>query len=171
MSGAPPLAVRGAGGWPVPVAALLLAAWLGAVLYFSVVVTRAAFAVLPSRALAGALVGRTLPVLFDTGMLLGLWLVVSALLGSRGTVRAVTLGGGAVMLVVMAIARFGILARIERLRATLPAAIDTLAPTDPARRAFGQLHALSVGALGLSLLVGLVVLFALAYSLAVVAHD
>jgi len=32
------------------VAGLLLAAWLGAALYFSVVVTRAAFAVLPSRA-------------------------------------------------------------------------------------------------------------------------
>jgi hypothetical protein len=136
-----------------------------------VVVTRAAFAVLPSRALAGALVGRTLPVLFDTGMLLGAWLVLSALLGSRGMLRVVTLGGGTVMLVVMAIARFGILTRIDRLRATLPAAIDTLAPTDPARRAFGLLHALSVGALGLSLLAGLVVLIALAYSLAVVSHD
>lgn len=171
MSGPPPFAVRGASGWPAPVAALLLAAWLGAALYFSVVVTRAAFAVLPSRALAGALVGRTLPVLFDTGMLLGVWLAVSALLGPRGSVRAVTLGGGVLMLVVMAVARFAILARIDRLRATLPAAIDTLAPTDPARRAFGHLHAMSVGALGLSLLVGLVVLFALAHSLAVVAHD
>jgi hypothetical protein len=171
MSGVPPVAARAAGGWSAPVAAMLLAAWLGAALYFSVVVTRAAFAVLPSRALAGALVGRTLPVLFDTGLLLGLWLLASAFVAPRGTVRTVTLGGGAAIAVLTAIARLAILPRIDRLRIAMPAAIDTLAPTDPARRAFGQLHALSVGALGLSLLIGLVVLFALAYSLAVVAHD
>ena len=170
MSDATPVALRAGAGWPAPIAAMLLAAWLGAALYFSVTVTRAAFAVLPTRALAGALVGRTLPVLFDTGMLVGLWLVATALLAPRGGSRAAALGGVAIV-VLTALARFVILARIDRLRLSMPAAIDTLSPSDPARRAFGQLHALSVGALGLSLLIGLAVLFALAYSLAVVPHD
>jgi len=51
---------------------VLLAAWLGAAIFFSVVVAQAAFAVLPTRTLAGALVGRILPVLFFAGMILGL---------------------------------------------------------------------------------------------------
>jgi hypothetical protein len=69
MRGSVPEALRPPAAWPVPVSAILLAAWLGAALYFSIIVTRAAFAVLPSRTLAGALVGQTLPVLYDTGML------------------------------------------------------------------------------------------------------
>jgi hypothetical protein len=171
MRGVPPVALRAAGGWPAPIAALLLAAWLGAALYFSVVVTRAAFAVLPSRDLAGALVGRTLPVLFDGGMFVGIWLIATVLLSPRTTPRAASLGGGIAMAALCAFARFAILTRITRLRLAMPAAIDTLSPNDPARRAFGQLHALSVGALGLSLIIGLAVLIALAYSLAVVVHD
>jgi hypothetical protein len=171
MRGAAPDALRAGAGWPAPIAAILLAAWLGASLYFSVSVTRAAFAVLPTRALAGALVGRTLPILFDTGMLVGLWLVATSLLVPRGPSRALIFGGGGAIVMLTAIARFVILARIDRLRLTMPAAIDTLASDDPSRRAFGQLHALSVGALGLSLLIGLALLIALAYSLSVVAHD
>lgn len=171
MSDAAPVALRASAGWSTPIAAVLLAAWLGASLYFSVTVTRAAFAVMPTRALAGAFVGRTLPVLFDAGMLVGIWLVATALLAPRAGSRALALGGGAAIAVLTALARFVILARIERLRLAMPAAIDTLSPGDPARRAFGQLHALSVGALGLSLLIGLAVLIALAHSLAVAPHD
>lgn len=171
MRSMPPVALRAAGGWPVPVAALLLAAWLGAALYFSVVVTRAAFAVLPSRAMAGALVGRTLPVLFDTGIILGLWLVATAVLSPRSAARAMSLGGGSAIFVLTALARFVVLAKITRLRAAMPVAVDTLSPNDPVRRSFGQLHALSVGALGVSLLIGLAVLIVLAHSLAVVAND
>ena len=84
MSASAPEVVRPLAGWPAPVSAILLAAWIGATLYFSVVVTRAAFAVLPTRTLAGALVGQTLPILFDTGMLVGAILVGAALLSPRG---------------------------------------------------------------------------------------
>ena len=157
--------------WPAPVAALLLAAWLGAALYFSVVVARAAFAVLPSRAMAGALIGQTLPVLFDTGVLVGVCLVALALRSAGGIVRTTSLVGGALIAALTALARFVILARIARLRLSMPAAVDSLAVTDPARRAFGQLHALSVGALGLAMLTGIVVAVVLGHSLSVVAHD
>ena len=171
MRSAAPEALRPLTGWPVPVSALLLAAWLGAALYFSIVVTRAAFAVLPTRTLAGALVGQTLPVLFDTGMLVGALLVGAAMLSRAGASRTTSLAGGGAMLALTAIARFGILPRIERLRATMPTVIDSLPVGDPSRRAFGQLHALSVGALGLAMLAGLVVAIVLAYSLTALAHD
>ncbi len=171
MSVRAPDALRPLATWPLPVAALLLAAWLGAALYFTVVVTRAAFAVLPSRTMAGALVGQTLPVLFDTGMVVGAVLVATALFASSGAARTASLVGGVAIVVLCALARFVILARIAQLRLTLPAAIDSLAVTDPARRAFGQLHALSVGALGLALLTGTVVAVVLAHSLSVAAHD
>ena len=171
MSVRAPDALRPLATWPLPVAALLLAAWLGAALYFSVVVTRAAFAVLPSRTMAGALVGQTLPVLFDTGMVVGAVLVATALFASSGAARTASLVGGGAIVVLCALARFVILARIAQLRLTLPAAIDSLAVTDPARRAFGQLHALSVGALGLAMLTGIVVAVVLAHSLSVATHD
>jgi len=41
-----------------------LAVWLGAALFFSVAVAPALFAVLPSRTLAGEVVGRLLPGIF-----------------------------------------------------------------------------------------------------------
>jgi hypothetical protein len=162
---------RAPAGWPVPVSALLLAAWLGASLYFTVVVTRAAFAVLPTRTLAGALVGQTLPVLFDSGIVVGLALVGAAFLSPTGSARKALLAGGITIAALTAIARFVILARIARLRLTMPAAIDSLPIGDPSRRAFGQLHALSVGALGLAMLAGIVVVVVLAHTLSVATND
>ena len=50
--------------------AVVLAAWLGAAVYFSAVVARAAFGVLPTRTLAGELVGATLPTLFISGVVM-----------------------------------------------------------------------------------------------------
>ena len=165
-----PEALRPFAGWPAPVSAVLLAAWVGATLYFSVVVTRAAFAVLPSRTMAGALVGQTLPVLFDSGMLIGAILIGAALLSPPGSPRTASLAGGMAIALLTALARFVILARIARLRLSMPAVIDSLPVDDPARRAFGQMHALSVGALGLAMLIGLIVAIVLVHSLSA-AHD
>ena len=171
MSASAPDVVRPLAGWSVPVSAMVLAAWIGATLYFSVVVTRAAFAVLPTRTMAGALVGRTLPILFDTGMLVGAVLVVAALLSPSGAGRSASLAGGIAIAVLTALARLVILTRIDRIRASMPANIDSLPVSDPSRRAFGQLHAMSVGALGLAMLVGLVVVIVLVHSLTTPAHD
>ena len=52
--------------------ALLLSAWLGASILFAAVVAPAAFTILPSRSLAGALVGRVLPVVFASGLVVAL---------------------------------------------------------------------------------------------------
>src|SRR5688572_24661680 len=50
----------------------LLGPWIGASGFFAVAVAPAAFAALPSRELAGALVGRLLPILFWSGATVGL---------------------------------------------------------------------------------------------------
>src|SRR5437763_15992796 len=55
---------------------ILLTLWLGAAILFSLVVAPAAFAVLPTRWLAGALVGRVLPVIFYAGVIIGAAIVV-----------------------------------------------------------------------------------------------
>jgi hypothetical protein len=170
VSAASPDALRRL-GWPLPVALLLLAAWLGAALYFAAVVTRASFVTLPTRALAGALVSHILPPLLDAGLVVGFWLAAAALLAPRGRVRSWSLAGGLGIVALCGIARFVILARIERLRLSMPASIEALPPGDPMRHAFGQLHALSVGALGLAMLIGIAVAIVLLHSFAVLVHD
>jgi len=132
------------------VEALLLAFWLGAAALFTLVVARAAFAVLPTRALAGALVGRVLPVVFIGGIVTGALLLV---LEWRAPVtrRGVAVAAG-VMTACCIAAQFVVAPRIERLRSAIGGPLDALDPGDPRRLAFGRLHAVSVGWLGVAML-------------------
>jgi len=136
---------------------VLCAAWLGAGILLAAVVAPAAFAVLPTRELAGDVVGRVLPVLFYWGM--GVYVIVS-LLGARTDresrwkprLMASAVGG-----VACAMAQFIVGSSIARLRASVGGSIDVLAPTDPRRVAFGQLHAESVLLLGVAMMAALTV--------------
>ena len=69
---------------------VVLSLWLGAALVVGAVVAPAAFAVLPTRTLAGALVGRVLPALFWSGAAVGL--LVAMLGRDRGVSRRVAFG-------------------------------------------------------------------------------
>ena len=134
----------------------LLAAWLGAALLVAAVVAPAAFAVLPTRTLAGALVGRVLPVLFWSGMLLG---VGVALLGRTLAAGRGGIAAAACFALACAIAQLVVSPRIEALRTAIGGPIDALDPADPRRQAFGRLHGFSVlwmGAGGVAALVALV---------------
>ncbi|MGZ8491471.1 MAG: DUF4149 domain-containing protein [Gemmatirosa sp.] len=132
-------------------AAALLAAWIGAAALVAAVVAPAAFAVLPSRALAGALVGRVLPVIFVTGMLAGVgaaalgWHAVPALSRARFVLPLLTA-------LVCAVAQFGVAPRIQRLRAEMGPSIEALAADDPRRAQFGRLHGVSVAFMGVGML-------------------
>ena len=133
---------------------LLLGAWIGAALLFTTVVAPAAFAVLPSRGLAGALVGRVLPVLFYTGIIIGSAIVLLEVLTStRAWGRA---AAGAVASLACVIAQLVIGARIAALRTEIGGPLDALAADDPRRLAFGKLHAFSVGWLGIAMIAALV---------------
>jgi hypothetical protein len=131
-------------------AAAVLAAWIGAALLVATVVAPAAFAVLPSRALAGALVGRVLPVIFVGGIVAG---ALAALLGAGAAPYARTrLALPLVAAAACLVAQFVIGPRIQRLRAEMGPSIEALAPTDPRRAEFGRLHGFSVAWMGAGLL-------------------
>jgi hypothetical protein len=128
--------------------ALLIAFWGGAAILTIAIVTPEAFAVLPTRTLAGSLVGRVLPALFLSGIIVGV--SVSALALSAGC------RGGAISAAVAAlacvVAQFVINPRIARMRDEIGGPVDAL-PVDDARRvAFGLLHGYSVGGLGVAML-------------------
>lgn len=137
---------------------LLLAAWVGAAALFTAAVAPAAFAVLPARALAGALVGRVLPVVFVTGIAVAMLAFVLDLPYARTALDRWR--GGALILAVIAnaTAQFLIAPRIQQLRMEMGPVIEALAVDDPKRRAFGLLHAISVGWLGLAIVAVLVAL-------------
>jgi hypothetical protein len=118
--------------------------WLGAALLFAAVVAPAAFEVLPTRALAGLLVGRVLPVLFWSGAITGLIVVAT-----RGGWRR---GAALLMLGACVAAQLGVAPRIQRLRAELGPDIEAVSPSDARRLAFGRLHGVSVALLGVGML-------------------
>ncbi|MFN2566809.1 MAG: DUF4149 domain-containing protein [Gemmatimonadaceae bacterium] len=129
----------------------LLTLWLGAALFFAAAVAPAAFAVLPTPSLAGALVGRLLPPLFAAGIGVGAAVLAVELRAGRARSRVRAVAGG-VLLVACGIAQFVIGGQIERLRARSGAPISALGREDPRRVTFGRLHALSVAALGAAML-------------------
>ena len=132
------------------VVSILLSAWLGAAVLVTTVVAPAAFAVLPSRTLAGALVGRVLPVLFIAGLAVAL---ASLSLDSGDHGRAIRVRRA--LLVVAAVscgaAQFAVAPRIERVRKEIAGPVEQLSPDDPRRVAFGRLHAASVAWLGVAM--------------------
>jgi hypothetical protein len=132
---------------------VLLAAWLGAAILVAAVVAPAAFAVLPTRGLAGALVGRVLPPLFWSGMTIGL---VVAALGWRLPAPAWRTGSALALVAACAAAQLVIAPRIEAVRRQIGGPVDALDPGDPRRQAFGRLHASSVAWMGLGALAALV---------------
>ena len=144
---------------------VLLALWLGSAVFLSAVVAPALFAVLPSRTLAGAVVGRLLPVVFYAGMAIGAIVVVLQFTASRGGGWQISGVAGTLMIAACAVAQFLIGPRIERLRASIGRPIEELALGDAQRVAFGRLHGFSVAWLGLAMLAALVAVIVAARSI------
>jgi MFS family permease len=135
---------------------VLLAVWIGAALLFALVVAPAAFAVLPTRTLAGALVGRVLPAIFYAGVVIGSVIVILDVIGRSGSWGRTA--AGAVSALACAVAQLVVGTRIDRLRAAIGGPLDALALDDPRRIAFGKLHAISVGWLGVAVVAAVVAL-------------
>lgn len=136
------------------VTSLLLTLWLGAALLAVAVVAPAAFRVLPTRSLAGDVVGAVLPVVFHSAAVIGLlvaWL-------HRRDARLVALLV-AFMPVTAWLSVFVIDRRLALLRASLGVPVDALLPTDPRRALFGAWHVASVLALGIAMVAAATALF------------
>jgi hypothetical protein len=139
---------------------LSLIVWLGGLIFFAFVVAPTAFAILPTRHLAGTLVNRSLGALHWIGIVSGIVFLVSSMIQSRLNTGAVEPLAArhillSIMLLLTAVSQFGISPRMAALRASM-GEIDTVAATDALRMQFNALHAWSTRLEGAVLLLGLV---------------
>lgn len=136
---------------------------------FAFAVAPAAFAVLPTRHLAGNVVGRTMGILHWMGIISGLVFLASSLLYSqlsRGTPQVFAARNIVivVMLALTLISQFGVIPRMDTLRASI-GEIDSVPPDNPARMQFDALHIWSTRIESGVLLLGLVIVYLTASAL------
>jgi len=148
---------------------LSLIVWLGALIFFPVV-AQTAFTVLPSRHLAGNIVGRTLGILHWMGIVSALVFLASSLLYSRlsaGTAHVFAARNLLIclMLALTLVSQFSIIPRMDMLRASIAGEIDSVPPDNPARMQFDALHVWSTRIEETVLLLGLVVTYLTAAAL------
>jgi hypothetical protein len=134
--------------------------WVGNILYFIFVVTIGAFVVLHNRELAGVLVGYTLTRLHIIGIVAGVvYLLATAAkersLGALAHPAALLV---LVMIVCTMVSQYGVIARMDVLRAQM-GSVDATPAGNPLRVAFDRLHQYSVRLEIAVLLSGLVALF------------
>src|SRR5712675_2070730 len=150
---------------------LSLVCWIGGLIFFAFVLAPTVFSVLPTTHLAGNVVGRALTKLHWIGIVSGIIFLASSMFYSRLTdgtahvfaARHVLL---CLMLALTLISQFGIIPRMDTLRASLGEVRDV--PVDnPERIQFDTLHVWSTRVEGAVLLVGLVVVYLTAQQLAV----
>jgi uncharacterized membrane protein len=142
---------------------LSLVAWIGGLIFFAFVLAPTAFSVLPTTHLAGNVVGRTLSKLHWIGIVSGIVFLISSLLYSRITdgtahifaARHILL---CLMLALTLISQFGIIPRMDTLRASL-GEVSSVPVDNPARVQFDALHVWSTRVEGAVLLLGLVVVY------------
>jgi hypothetical protein len=147
---------------------LSLIVWLGGLIFFPVV-AQTAFSVLPTRHLAASVVGRSLGILHWMGMISGLVFLASSLLYSRwseGTAHGFAARNLLVclMLALTLISQFGIIPRMDTLRASM-GEIDSVRADNPARLQFDALHHWSTRVESGVLLLGLLVAYLTSRSL------
>jgi len=125
---------------------LLLAIWLGAAVYF-IAVAQSAFAVLPSRELAGIVVNRTLAILNYGGLGVSLVLLSTSMV-AVARVNKVWLWIERLLLLTLAAAcavgQFVIGFWLSSIRAQFGRPVDEVAVDDPLRIQFNTLHEYSV---------------------------
>ena len=127
---------------------LSLIVWVGGIIFLSFVEAPTAFSQLPSRHMAGTVVGHSLGILHWMGLFAGVvFLGSSMLLSSLSTgsahpfaLRHILICG---MLLLTAVSQFGISPRMAALR-TQFVDIDAVPPTDPVLVQFQTLHVWSV---------------------------
>jgi uncharacterized membrane protein len=147
---------------------LSLVVWIGGLIFFAFVLAPTAFTVLPNTHLAGNVVGRALGKLHWIAIISGIVFLISSMLHSRFTdgtahvfaARHILL---CLMLALTLISQFGIIPRMDVLRASLGDV--RAAPIDnPQRIQFDALHVWSTRVEGAVLLLGLVVVYLAAQS-------
>jgi hypothetical protein len=127
----------------------LVAAWIGAAAIVAAVVAPAAFKVLPTRTMAGAVVGEVLPVIFIAGLVIA---AIAIGIEARSSLRAAAIVPLAAMMIACGIAQFVVAPRIEAARLSIGGQVDSVPESDPRRVRFGKLHAFSVMWMGVAMI-------------------
>jgi len=140
---------------------LLIGLWLGAAVFF-IAVAQSAFAVLPQRELAGAVVGRTLSVLNYSGLAIGLILLLSSWIVRKEVSRFWIWVERFLLLLLIAacaVGQFVIGLWLAMVKAQIGKPIDEVAADDPLRIQFDNLHEWSVWVLFAGMVAALLVFF------------
>lgn len=144
---------------------LALGVWLGALIFFPVV-AQTAFSVLPTAHLAGLVIRNSLIALHWMGLVAGVVILACLLIYNRialGRARAFACSHilVLVMIALTAISQFGIIPRMDSLRASV-GEIASVPAGSPIRAQFDSLHAWSTRIETAVLICGLIVLYSVA---------
>jgi hypothetical protein len=142
---------------------LSLMVWIGGLIFFPAV-AQTAFSVLPTRQLAGLVVGHSLVILHWMGIISGVVFLISSLFYNRfNTGSARPLGAGHILIILMLaltlISQFSIIPRMDTLRASIHGGIDSMPLDNSARAQFDILHVWSARVEEGVLLLGLVLVY------------
>jgi len=150
---------------------LALVVWLGGLIFFAFVVAPTVFSpgLLPTRHLAGEIVGRSLGVLHWMGIVSGIVFLISSAVYNRMTVGSARPLAGrhlliALMLLLTVISQFAISPKIHAIRAEA-GVIDNIPLDSPLRMEFDRLHVWSEKFEEAVFLLGLAALFLTARAL------
>lgn len=137
-----------------------LGTWIGSIFYFSAVVAPSAFAVLPTKDLAGTIVGQSLSRLHALGLIGAVVFLIAggAIAGSIRVFSKPAMIGVVLMVVLTAISQNNVTHRMNELR-TAMGSVEKTAADDPWRAEFDKLHSVSVGLEGAVFLIGLASLY------------
>ena len=138
---------------------LSLGCWLGSIVYF-IVFTQGIFSVMPTKDLAGVVVGYSLARLHILGIVAGcLYLIATVALEKSvaALARPAALLVFAMILCTMA-SQYGVIARMDALRSQM-GSVEATPAANPLRVAFDRLHQYSVRLESAVLLSGLAALF------------
>lgn len=142
---------------------LTLGLWVGGILFFSSIEAPIALGLASDRVQAGAMISASLHELHALGMICGLVFIAASLGYSRvlnGEVRAPRAPNilAALMVALTAYSQYSVLPAIARLRSAQPST-EQLAE-------FQHLHGISVGLEGMTLLLGLALMYLLSRKMA-----
>ncbi len=143
---------------------LLLGIWLGSAVFF-IGVAQSAFAVVPQRELAGAVVNRTLSLLNYGGLAIAVILILTSFVGLRNVGRLSIWSERFLLLIVAAacaVGQFVIGFWLSMLRGQMGRPIDEVAADDPLRIQFNNLHEWSVWVLIAGMAAALIAFFIIA---------
>jgi hypothetical protein len=143
---------------------LSLGVWVGAALFVGVLLAPGAFATLPTRELAGNVVGMALARLHLLGYACGAVFLLASVIGARSVSALARPAAICViaMLLLTAANQFGVNAKVSDLREQMRAefgSVDATPAGHPLRAQFGRLHGVSSAVELLTLVIGLAALW------------